>query len=47
MEELLRVDREAWLEEVRELKEFFKSLGERLPEVLWNELYMLESRLKG
>ncbi len=46
VEEILQVDNHAWLQEVEEDKKFFQSLGDRVPQQLWNELYNLESRLR-
>ena len=45
-DELLRVDDTGWLAELEVLKEFFTSLGDKLPKELWSELSALESRLK-
>ncbi|NGX43149.1 MAG: Phosphoenolpyruvate carboxykinase [GTP] [Chlamydiae bacterium] len=45
MHELLSVDKEAWKEDVKELKEYFKIFGDRLPEGIAQELDDLESRL--
>ncbi len=47
LEEMLRVDTDAWLKEFEDLKEFFISLGDKLPRELRHELDNLESRLKG
>ncbi len=47
IDEILRVDNKSWSEEVKVLKEFFTSLGNKLPNELINELDKLESRLKG
>ncbi len=46
MEELLRVDRGAWLEEVGSIRTHFGSFGGRLPDRLWAQLEGLEGRLK-
>lgn len=46
LDELLRVDNQAWSEEIKVLKEFFTSLGNKLPNELSLELSNLESRLK-
>jgi len=47
LDELLKVDNAAWLEEMKEISKFFTSLGKKLPNDLWNELSNLESRLKS
>ena len=46
MEELLRVDKEAWLEEVESIRTHFRTFGGRLPAPLWAQLEGLEERLK-
>ncbi|MDP7657636.1 MAG: phosphoenolpyruvate carboxykinase (GTP) [Nitrososphaerales archaeon] len=45
--ELLRVDNNAWLEEMKEIRTFFTSLGKKLPNDLLKELTNLETRLKA
>lgn len=45
MEELLRVDRDAWLSEATSIREHFERFGERLPARLWAQLEALEERL--
>ncbi|MFH1117505.1 MAG: phosphoenolpyruvate carboxykinase (GTP) [Pseudomonadota bacterium] len=45
MEELMRIDVEGWLEEVRFISEHFDRFGDRLPEELRQELADLESRM--
>jgi len=45
MEELLYVDKEAWLEEAKEIERFFKTFGSDLPMELKNELKALQERL--
>ena len=47
MEDLLRVDAAEWLAEVASIREFFSTLGDRLPHALVDELSSLERRLKG
>jgi phosphoenolpyruvate carboxykinase (GTP) len=44
--ELLRVDHAAWMDELEFSWLFFESLGERFPEVLWQELSKLMDRLR-
>ncbi len=45
LEELLRVDREAWLKEADSIREHFEQFGERLPEAMIAELDALRERL--
>ncbi len=45
MEELLRVDVNAWLQEVESIKKHYSQFGDRLPPGLRNELKALEERL--
>jgi phosphoenolpyruvate carboxykinase (GTP) len=45
LEELLRVDPDAWRQELPRIEEHFASLGERLPEAMHEELRELEKRL--
>jgi phosphoenolpyruvate carboxykinase (GTP) len=47
MKELLAVDKEEWLAEVKEIREYYKIFGDRLPEELTEELNALEERLKN
>jgi phosphoenolpyruvate carboxykinase (GTP) len=44
---LFSVDREAWLRETAEMKDFFLKFGGRLPEELWQEHDRLEARLRA
>ena len=44
--ELLRVDCDAWLQDVENIKEFYKQVGNRVPKELHTELSALENRLK-
>lgn len=46
LEKLLFVDKEAWKEEVNELKEYFKIFGDKLPKGISDELLQLQERLK-
>ena len=43
--DLLNVNVEEWTQEVDQIKEFFNSVGDKLPKELWNELNKLESSL--
>jgi len=45
MAELLRVDVEAWLDEVQSIKKHYDQFGDRLPQGLRDELNALEQRL--
>ncbi len=46
LETLLSVDREAWQEELKSQAEFFKSIGNRLPQELWREHEASSRRLE-
>ena len=46
MKELLSVDKEVWLEDVKDQKEYFAQFGERLPKEITEELTKLENSLK-
>jgi GTP-dependent phosphoenolpyruvate carboxykinase len=41
------VDKASWLDDVENIKAFYKQVGERMPTTLYNELAKLEERLKG
>jgi phosphoenolpyruvate carboxykinase (GTP) len=45
MEELLRIDRDAWSREAQEQALFFGQFGERLPAAIWQEHKSLSQRL--
>lgn len=45
IEELLKVDRDAWREEVKDMKKHFTQFGDRLPVELSEQLKALEERL--
>jgi len=47
IKKLLAVNRKDWLEELKGIKEFFKTFGDDLPEELWQEYYALHKRLTG
>jgi phosphoenolpyruvate carboxykinase (GTP) len=47
MRELMSVDKEAWRGEARELEEFLKSFGDRVPEGIWRQQKALVERLQG
>jgi len=46
VEELLHIDRRAWLTELAEQRSFFAKFGERLPDQINTELDALEQRLR-
>ena len=43
--ELLKVDKASWLEDVENIKQFYKQVGDRVPKELLGELNALEKRL--
>ena len=45
VEKLLSVDKQAWLEDIDHIKEFYDSIGSSVPSELWGELNGLKSRL--
>ena len=45
VKELLRVDKSSWLEDVENIKAFYKQVGDRVPKELIDELKALEYRL--
>ena len=46
LKELLSVDKEVWMEDVENQKEYFKQFGDRLPAAIKKELENLENNLK-
>ena len=44
--ELLTIDNESWLEDVENIKAFYKQVGDRVPAELYDELAVLEANLK-
>lgn len=46
MVELLKVDRDEWLQEVASVREYYSKFGDRLPKELQNQLNNLEARLR-
>lgn len=46
LEKLLEIDRKAWIEELKSIKDFFRQFGKDLPKELWQEYGSLEERLK-
>lgn len=47
METLLNIDKDAWLEEAASIHDHFDSYGEKMPQVLFDELKGLEDRLQA
>ena len=47
VEELLKVDEAAWMDEIESSELFFKTLGEQFPDILWGELSKLRDRLQN
>lgn len=47
LSEILTVDKNEWMEEIKGHKEFFEQFGSRLPSRIWDEYKALEKRLKG
>jgi len=45
LQKLLEVDHDAWIEEVKSLRTYYKTIGEKLPQKLIEELDKLEQRL--
>ena len=45
-DQLLQVDKKAWLEETEELETYFKIFGNKMPQALSQELHDLKQRLK-
>ena len=46
MKDILSVDKEAWLKEAKEIKEFYKKFGSKLPKELAEEADKLEKKLE-
>ncbi|HHW24277.1 MAG TPA: phosphoenolpyruvate carboxykinase (GTP) [Clostridiales bacterium] len=47
LRELLHVDRDTWLGEVNDIREFYAKIGDRVPKEFHEELNALEARLKA
>ena len=45
VEELLHIDKEAWIEEVQKQEEFFRKFGDKLPKEILNEHKKLKARI--
>ena len=46
LKELLSVDKDVWMEDVKDQKEYFAQFGDRLPKEIAEELAKLEANLK-
>ena len=47
IKELLTVDKESWLADVANIKEFYAQVGDAVPQTMYDELAALEARLKA
>jgi len=47
IKELLTVDKESWLADIDNIKEFYAQVGDRVPTAMYDELAALEARLKA
>ena len=45
--ELLSVDTDSWLDDIKNIKEFYAQVGDRVPAAMYDELAALEARLRG
>ena len=45
LSEILSVDKELWKQETKEIREFYKQIGDRVPKELYNQLEILENNL--
>ncbi len=45
--DLLSVDKESWLADIENIKEFYAQVGDRVPNAMFDELAALEARLKA
>ena len=44
---LLTIDKNSWLEDVENIKEFYAQVGDHVPQAMYDELAALEARLKA
>ena len=44
---LLSVDTDSWLDDIKNIKEFYAQVGDRVPAAMYDELAALEARLRG
>ena len=47
IKDLLTVDKESWLADVENIKEFYAQVGDAVPQTMYDELAALEARLKA
>jgi phosphoenolpyruvate carboxykinase (GTP) len=47
MNELMDIDRQAWLDEASDQEEFLKSFGDKTPAAVWQQHAQLKARLQG
>ena len=47
IKDLLTIDKESWLADVENIKAFYKQVGDRVPQTMYDELAALEARLKA
>ena len=47
IKDLLTVDNKSWLEDVEDIKSFYAEVGDRMPTALYDELALLEAKLKA
>ena len=45
--DLLSVDKDSWLADIENIKEFYAQVGDRVPQTMYDELAALEARLKA
>ena len=45
--DLLSVDTDSWLDDIKNIKEFYAQVGDRVPAAMYDELAALEARLRG
>ena len=45
LSEILGVDKDLWKQETKEIREFYKQIGDRVPKELYNQLEILENNL--
>ena len=43
---LLSVDKDVWMKEIEQIKEFYKTFGDTLPKVLYEKLEDIEKNFK-
>ena len=46
VKDLLTIDKQSWLEDVENIKAFYKQVGDRVPQEMYDELATLEANLK-